>query len=69
MKNKRKERDYYKEIDKAIESYEDLKPWHDKTTDWICNRIAWCWRFRKITEAQMVELSGRITAILEMGLN
>ena len=36
---KPKQRDFYREIDIALKSYEDYKPWHDKSIDWICNRI------------------------------
>jgi len=35
-----KTRDYYVEISKALESYENFKSWHDKSMDWIANRIS-----------------------------
>ena len=38
---KPKQRDFYREIDIALKSYEDYKPWHDKSIDWICDRIDW----------------------------
>ncbi len=58
-------KDYYAEIDKAIQSYENHKPWHDKTTLWICDRITWAWKWKKINKNQMEELAERITKILE----
>lgn len=58
-------KDYYKQIDDALESYENHKPWHDKSIDWIADRIDWCWKFRKITEDQMGELANRVIKILE----
>lgn len=65
MKTK-KVRDYYKEIDTALLSYENLKPYHDKQIDWICDRIVWCWKFRHITKDQMEQLVDRVCTILEM---
>lgn len=64
-----KERDYYKEIDNALRSYEEYKSYHMKNIDWICNRIDWCWKFRKITKDQMEELSDRACNILDNGLH
>ena len=55
---------WYKEIDKAITSYEVDRHWHEKTIDWICNRIDWAWKWRKITEDQMVELTERICVVM-----
>lgn len=66
MKNNKPKRDYYKEIDKAITSYEEFKQWHDKSIDWICNRIDWCWKFRHITKEQMEELADRICEVMEI---
>jgi len=56
---------YYQQIDKALLSYENYKPYHDKTMDWICNRIDWAWKWRKISENEMVELASRATEILK----
>lgn len=65
MRNKPKQkRDYYAEIDTALQSYEDCKSLHDKSMDWICNRIDWCWKFKHITEEQMEELAERACKIL-----
>ena len=59
------QRNYYNEIDNALKSYEENKPWHDKSIDWICNRIDWCWKFRHITENQMEELAERVCKIMD----
>jgi hypothetical protein len=57
-------KDYYKEIDTPLTRLEQGKyPTHD--IDWVCNRIDWCWRFRKITTAQMAELADRACAYME----
>lgn len=57
-------KDYYKEIDKAIRSYEEFKPYHQYSIEWITDRIDWAWKFRKITKPQMEELADRITSVL-----
>lgn len=62
---KKESRDYYNEIDVALQSYEGCKRWHEKSIDWICNRIDWCWKFRHITEQQMEELTDRVCKVLE----
>ena len=56
---------YYNEIDEALKSYEEYKSYHTKSIDWICNRIDWCWKWRKITEAQLIELTDRIMLVME----
>lgn len=56
---------YYQQIDKALLSYENHKPYHDKTMDWICDRIDWVWKWRKISENEMIELASRATEILK----
>lgn len=61
----KKEKNYYEEINKALLSYEDCKPWHDKTISWICDRIDWCWKWKKITREQMEELIDRICKVME----
>ena len=58
-------KDYYNQIDKALKSYEECKPYHTRTIDWICSRIDWCWKFRKITEQQMAELADRAVDVLK----
>ena len=58
-------KDYYNEIDKALKSYEDCKPYHIHDIDWICNRIGWCWKFRHITPEQKDELCDRAIAVMD----
>ena len=58
-------RNYYSEIDKALRQYENYEPWKTQTIDWICNRIDWCWKWKKITEEQMEELADRVSNYLE----
>lgn len=62
------QKDYYKEINDALVSYEEFKPYHTKSIDWICNRIDWCYKWRKITKEQMEELTDRIINILKGGV-
>ena len=56
---------FYKEIDNALFSYENYKPYHTKSLEWICSRIDWCWKWKKITAVQKDELCNRAIAILE----
>lgn len=56
---------YYEEIDKVLSTYETGKTWHySHDIDWICNRIDWCWKWKKITEEQKNELTDRVCNIL-----
>lgn len=57
---------YYDQIDKALESYETLKPWHLLSLEWISNRIDWCWKWRKISEAEMTQLVDRYIGVLKI---
>lgn len=59
---------YYEQIDKALKSYEEYKPWHEKSVDWICDRIDWSWKWRKISESEMVELTSRVTNLFKEGV-
>lgn len=56
---------FYSEIDKALQSYENYKPYHTRNIGWISNRISWCWKWRKITREQMEELCDRVIKVLE----
>lgn len=56
---------FYSEIDKALQSYENYKPYHIRNIEWISNRISWCWKWRKITKEQMEELCDRTIKVLE----
>ena len=51
---------FYNEINKALQSYENYKPYHT-----ISDRISWCWKWRKITKEQMEELCDRTIEVLE----
>ena len=56
---------FYSEIDKALQSYENYKPYHPHKIEWISDRISWCWKWKKITKEQMEELCDRLIAVLE----
>lgn len=66
MKNYTK-KDYYKEIDKALKSYEENKPWHLQDMSWISDRIDWCWKWKKITKEQKDELCERTISLFKEG--
>ena len=59
---------FYSQIDEALISYENHKPYHTKPIDWICDRIDWAWKWRKITEKEMIELAERATNVLKEGV-
>lgn len=58
---------FYLQVDAALKSYEENKPYHPHRMDWIINRIDWCWKWRKITKEQMEELVDRATAVMLEG--
>lgn len=61
-----KDKDYhYNIIDNALKSYEENKVYHRFTISWITDRIDWCWKFRKITEDQLEELTNRVINVLK----
>lgn len=62
---KKQSRNYYEEINQALLSYENFKPWHNKSMEWICDRIDWCWKFRHITREQMGELCDRCCIVFQ----
>ena len=69
MKKQHKEMDYAAQINKAIRQYEDCedyRPYKQYSIDWICNRIDWCWKFRKITKQQMNQFCDRVCEIMEL---
>lgn len=57
--------DYYENLDEAIRSYEEHKPYHQYTTDYITDRITWCWKWRKITAEQLNDLTSRMIKIFQ----
>lgn len=69
MAKLRKVNDYAAQINNALREYEDCEDYrHYKqhSIDWICNRIDWCWKFRKITEQQMNQFCDRVCEIMEL---
>lgn len=60
-------KDYYFEINKVVTEYENYKTYHTKDINWAADRVAWCWKWKKITKEQMETLADRITAIFERG--
>ena len=56
---------FYEEIDKALKSYEEFKPYHTKSLEWITNRIYWCHKWKKLTQAQVEELCDRVIVIMQ----
>lgn len=58
-------KNYYSEINQALQSYENFKPYHTYNIDWICNRIDWCWKWKKITEDEMKELTNRVCEVMD----
>ena len=61
-------KDYYKQIDTAIRTYEEFKPYRPYKTEWICDRIVWCWKFRHITREQKDELMERMIEVFKIGI-
>jgi len=61
-------KNYYSEIDKVVTEYENHKLYHIKNIYWAADRVDWAWKWRKITEEEMEELSDRITKIFEGGV-
>lgn len=58
---------YEEQLEKAIRSYEEYRPYHQYTVEWICNRIDWCWKWRKISENKMEDFANRIVKVMEEG--
>lgn len=61
-------KNYYIEIDTALQAFENFRSYQPHTVDWICDRIAWAWKFKKITKAQMEELSDRIIEVMNSSM-
>ena len=69
MAKQHKEMDYAAQINNALREYEDCEDYRyykQHSIDWICNRIDWCWKFRKITEQQMNQFCDRVCEIMEL---
>lgn len=56
---------YEAQIEQAIHSYEIYHPYPQHTIEWICSRIDWCWKWRKISKEKMEEFANRIIAVME----
>lgn len=52
-------RNYYAEIDNTLTAIE-LDKYAPHSLDWCADRVDWCWKWRKITHEQMVELADRV---------
>lgn len=59
---------YSKQLNKALSEYENFKPVKQYPIDWICNRISWCWKWKKITEEEKDNFCERIIFIMEDNL-
>ena len=59
---------YYDQIDKAISSYEQFRSYHSISPYKICDKIDWCWKWRKISENQMHNLVDRIVYLMDNNL-
>lgn len=58
-------KEWFTQIDEALKSYEDYKPYHQYSIEWITDRIAWCYKWKKITKEQMETLANRVVIFLE----
>ena len=56
---------FYEEIDKALKSYEEFKPYHTKSLEWITDRIYWCHKWKKLSQTQVEELCDRVITIMQ----
>ena len=56
-------KDYYKEIDTELIHLENNQ-YSRRSIEWISNRIDWCWKFRKIKDEQLTELTERVIKLL-----
>jgi len=56
---------YCEQIEKALWSYENCKPYHPRSIEWICNRINWCWKWKKISQEEMENFADRIVKVME----
>lgn len=57
--------DYTKQLNKALADYEQFKPVKQYPIEWICDRIDWCWKWKKIAEEEKDNFCERIIKIME----
>ena len=57
-----------KQIDKALQEYEDFAPYPQHNIEWITNRIDWAWKWRKISKELMESFCDRAIKIIEGGI-
>ena len=58
-------KNFYEELNRNILQHEEFKPYKEHDVYWICDKIEWCWKWRKISEEQMHELADRICKVME----
>jgi len=58
-------KDYSAQLNTALTEYENCKPYKQYSIDWICDRIAWCWKWKKITEKEKDNFCERIVKVME----
>jgi hypothetical protein len=56
---------YVKQIDRVLKQYEEHRAYKVHSIDWICDRISWCWKWRKISEWDKDDFCERIIFIME----
>jgi hypothetical protein len=54
-------KDFYEEINRSLTPIEQGR-YSQHSLDWCADRIDWCWKWRKITYEQMVELANRVSS-------
>lgn len=59
-------KDFYAELDNKINAWEKFLPSrHIYDLNAIADKIAWCYKFRKITHEQMEDLCSRLTKLFD----
>lgn len=57
-------KDFYEEINRSLVSIEKGH-YSQRSLDWCADRVDWCWKWRKITYEQMIELANRVSSCYE----
>lgn len=58
-------KDYSAQLNTALTEYENRRPYKQYSIDWICDRIDWCWKWKKITEKEKDSFCERIVKVME----